>query len=181
MDYFQTLAARQSIRAYQKKPIEPEKMAQLLEATRSAPTAGNLQAYRVYLVESPNKIVQLSAAAYNQRHRTDAGSEHNFIAEAPAVMVFCVDPDRSAAKYGDRGRSLYCVLDTMIATTIAHLTTFALGLGSVMVGAIDEEKVADVIDLPENLWPLLLLPIGYPAETPERTDRLSMDELVVRV
>lgn len=146
-------------------------MTPLLKAIQSSPTAGNLQAYQIYLVESPDKIQALAVAAYNQ----------TCVSGAPAVLVFCTDPPRSVATYGDRGRDLYCIQDTTIAATIAHLAVVAQGLGSVMVGAFKPDEVAGIINAPPHQVPILMLPLGHPNEIPVPTPRRSLDDLVVRL
>jgi nitroreductase len=171
MDFFDVIAKRQSIRAYRPQAIDDETITRLLEAIRTAPTAGNLQAYQVYLVRTPDKIKALTKASMDQE----------CIAEARAVMVFCTDAPRSVSKYGDRGRNLYCIQDATIAATIAHLAATALGLGSVLVGAFKEEDVAAAIGAPPHQRPITMLPLGYPAEQPARTERRPLSDLVVRV
>ena len=170
MDFFDVVKARKSVRAFKKEEIEPAVMSQLLEAVRSCPTAGNLQAYQIYLVETPEMIRSLAKAAYGQ----------TCVSGAPAVLVFCTDAPRSAAKYSERGATLYCVQDATIAATFAHLAAVALGLGGVMVGAFSEAEVARVIDAPTTQRPVLMLPVGYPDETPAPTDRRTLDDLVIR-
>lgn len=171
MEFFDVIARRQSIRAYQPKPIDDETISRLLEAIRTAPTAGNLQAYQVYLVRTPDKIKAL----------TKASKDQECVAKAAAVLVFCADAPRSIGKYGDRGRDLYCIQDTTIAATIAHLAATALGLGSVLVGAFKEDEAAAAVGAPPHQRPITMLPLGYPAEQPARTDRRALDNLVVRV
>jgi nitroreductase len=81
------------------------------------------------------------------------------------VLVFCAAPDR-AAKYGERGRTLYALQDATIAVVHAQLTATALGLATCWVGAFDEAAVVQSLQLPSGLRPVVLLPVGYPAEAP---------------
>lgn len=171
MDFFDVVMSRRSVRMFKKDRIEPEVMTQLLRAIRTAPTAGNLQAYQVYLVDNRDKIKALARAALGQ----------SCVSDAAAVLVFCTDAPRSAGTYGERGRQLYCVQDATIAATIAHLAAAALGLGSVMVGAFTEAQAAKVINSPDHLRPILMLPVGYPAEQPLPASRRTLDDLVVRI
>ncbi len=166
---FEAFKLRTSIRAFKTRTIEKEVMAEVLKAVRSAPSAGNLQAYQVYVVDTPSKIETLGKAAYNQ----------TCVSGAPAVLVFCIDPPHSAATYGDRGRTLYCVQDATIAATFAHLAAVGLGLGSVMVGAFRETDVARIIGAPATQLPILLLPLGYADEAPIPTSRRPLDDIVV--
>ena len=171
MDFFDVIDRRQSIRTYTGDEIEDDTISSLLSAIRTAPTAGNLQAYRVYLAQSQEKIDQLADAAMGQ----------GCVKNAKAVLVFCTDPPRSEKEYGQRGRDLYCLQDATIAATIAHLAAAALGLGSVMVGAFKEDEVGGVIGAPDTQCPILMIPMGYPAEKPARTSRRSLDDLVVEL
>jgi nitroreductase len=171
MDFFETIKKRRSIRAFQEREIEEEKSTSFLEAANAAPSAGDLQAYEIYLVRSEAKRRELSNAALEQF----------FIAEAPLVLVFCASPRRSAIKYGGRGTALYCLQDATIACAYAQLAVTALGLGSVWVGAFDEDKVLEIIGAPNSLIPIAILCIGYPAESPPPTPRRMIENLVHEV
>ncbi|RME87364.1 MAG: nitroreductase [Anaerolineae bacterium] len=171
MDFFDVVEARRSIRAFQERPVEEEKIACIMDAVNLAPSAGNLQAYEVYLVTRNDLRADLANAALDQE----------FIAQAPLVLVFCAHPARSAVRYGRRGERLYALQDATIACTFATLAAAALGLGSVWVGAFDEEAVRRVLDAPRGVIPIAILPIGYPAENPPRRPRRGADDFVHRV
>jgi nitroreductase len=171
MDYFEVIDGRQSIRAYQHKPIEPEKLQQVLQAVNRAPSAGNLQAFEVYLVCDQVCKSVLAGAAYDQ----------GFLAEAPVVLIFCAHASRAVRQYGQRGADLYCVQDATIACTFAMLAAAALGLSTVWVGSFDEDRVRSVIGAPRTLRPVAVLPVGYPAESPPRRPRRALEDLVHQV
>jgi nitroreductase len=171
MEFFDVLKERHSVRAYTGQRIEPEKLQQILEAINRAPSAGNLQAYEVYLVcDEKRKKTLLTRAAH--------GNE--LLAQAAIVLVFCTHAARSAERYGRRGVDLYCLQDAAIACTYAMLAATALGLATVWVGAFDEEKARRAIEAPEAHRPVAMLPVGYPAETPGSRSRRSLDDLVHR-
>ena len=119
------------MRAYKPQAVEESKLKRLFEAANMAPSAGNLQAYRVQVVRDQEKKDALAKAAHGQ----------GFIAQAPVCLVFCADPERSAAKYGKRGTELYSVQDATIAGAFAMLAAVDLGLATVWVGDFDEKKV----------------------------------------
>ena len=167
MKFQKLLKERHSVRAYQKREIEEEKLNQILEGARSAPSAGNLQAYKICVVKDKKAREKIAEAA-NQ----------DFIAEASVVLVFLQDPDQSSQKYGQRGEVLYSIQDATIACAYAQLAAADLGLGAVWVGAFDEEEVAKIIDTSRGLRPIAILPIGYPAEEPQVKPRRSLDELI---
>lgn len=167
MDFFQTVHARQSVRAYQPKPVTSEQLEAILSAANRAPSAGNLQAYEIAIVRDAGTIQKLATTCFNQA----------FIAQAPVVLVFCADPARSAAKYGAAGEALYSVQDATVATAYAELAAAALGLSACWVGAFVDKDIAALLKLRAGLRPVSLLPIGWPAEHPPRMPRRALNEL----
>lgn len=171
MDFFDTVKARHSIRAYRAQAVEPEKLEQIFQAIQRAPSAGNLQAYEVYLVNDAEHKHALVKAAYDQE----------FLSQAPLVLVFCAHAARSEGRYGKRGVELYCVQDATIACTFAMLAATALGLSTVWVGAFDEEAVREIVGAPKEHRPVAMLPIGYAAEPPRNRPRRRLDDLIHHV
>jgi nitroreductase len=168
MDFFDAIGRRRSVRAYDSRPVEEEKLHSILKAANDAPSAGNLQSFEVYLVRSKTAQRDLAAAALNQL----------FIASAPLALVFCAHPDRAAHRYGERGRRLYAVQDATIACTYAMLAASAVGLATVWVGAFNDEEVWRAIGEPEGQIPVAILPVGYGAENPAPAPRRSLEDLV---
>jgi len=171
MQYRELIERRRSIRSFKKTPVEPEKLEAILKAVRTCPTAGNLQAYRVVVVTSPETKKKLAEAALGQ----------HFIEGAPVVLVFLADPERSGRRYGNRGKELYSVQDATIATTFAMLAAADEGLGSVWVGAFIDDMVWKAVGSPPGLRPVAVLPIGHPAEEPSKTSRRPPEELFYRI
>lgn len=161
---------RHSVRAFTSRPIEDSKVRQILEAANSAPSAGNIQSYEVFLIQDEGKKRELALAAFAQ----------SFVAEAPMVLVFCANPER-AKKYGKRGRTLYSIQDATIAAAHSQLAATALGLASVWVGAFDDADVLKALGNPEGLVPVAIIPIGCPAGEPEATLRRKLDDIVHKV
>ena len=93
MDYFEAVKTRHSVRVFQKKPVEEEKISRIIEAINLAPSAGDLQAYEVVVVKDPMLKDKLAKAAFGQ----------SFVSEAPVCFVFVACPERSSRKYGRRG------------------------------------------------------------------------------
>jgi nitroreductase len=167
MEFQELIEKRKSIRRFSDKPVEKEKLEKLLEIINKAPSAGNLQSYEIFVVQ--NKDMQTKMYEYAKKQ--------HFLIEASYVLVFCINPKR-AERYGDRGRSLYSLLDAAIACTYAHLAAVDLGLGSVWVGAFNEEFVSELLKLPKALRPVAMLPIGYAGEDPEPRSRRELNDLV---
>ena len=167
MEFRDIIERRRSIRAYTSEPIDRNAIDRILHAVVRAPSAGNLQAVRVYLVRDRARRRRLAEAAQNQE----------FVASAPVDLVFFADPARSRAKYGIRGEHLYCVQDATIAATYANLAATNEGLASGWVGAFDDEKVRQACSEPD-LLPVAIVPVGHGAEEPPPTSRRPPAEIV---
>ncbi|MEM2154191.1 MAG: nitroreductase family protein [Nitrososphaeria archaeon] len=166
MEFFETIIKRRSVRAFKKEPIEEWKINRLLEAANLAPSAGDLQAYEIIVVKDDDRKRRLSEAALGQ----------DFIAEAPVVFVFLSNPKRSARRYGKRGMDLYCLQDATIAAAYLQLAATALGLGSVWVGAFNDDEVSECVSAGE-LKPVAIIPVGYPDEEPMITPRRGVNNM----
>ena len=168
-DFFETVHRRHSIRKYHPDmAVETEKLHAILNTACAAPSAGDLQAYRIVVITDRVTRAALSEAASGQR----------FIAEAPVCLVFCCDRERSAQAFGERGQSLYALQDATIAAAYAQLAVVAAGMGSTWVGYFDASGVRAALGLGEGLEPVAMLSLGYPAEVPELSPRRRMDDIV---
>jgi nitroreductase len=170
MQFFEVVETRRSVRAFTATPIERDKLETILATARLAPSAGDLQAYQIVVIDEVDAKAALAAAALGQ----------HFVAEAPVVLVFCASRELSGRKYGERGASLYCIQDATIAASYAQLAATAQGLASCWVGAFDEAGAAAVLRAPRRLCPVAIMPIGYAAEAPDRPPRRAFDEIVHR-
>jgi nitroreductase len=168
MEFQEVIRTRQSVRAYQKKPVEPAKLNAVLSAATHAPSASNLQAFQIYVARDPATKDRLALAAMGQE----------FAAQAPIILVFCADLAR-AKGYGHVVEQNYSPQDTIIAMAYAQLAAVDQGLASCWIGAFDERQVAEALSLPDTLRPVALTPLGYAAEAPEPLPRRPLAELVV--
>lgn len=169
MNVLDAINARQSIRAYQPQAVEPEKLEAVLQAANQAASAANLQAYQIYIVRRQTVKDALVPAAAGQK----------FLATAPVVLVFATDPARSAAKFGQRGETVYAMQDTCAAVCNAMLAAVELGLGTCWVDAVNEVAAGQAVGVRPGQKAVILLPLGYPAETPPKTPRRDLSDLVV--
>lgn len=142
---------RHSVRSFQGREIEKEKLKEILEAAESAPSAGNLKARKIVAVENLALKEKLAKAALNQ----------NFICEAPIVLIFFALPLVSGQKYGERGRELFAIQDATIAASFAWLQAVMLGMDACWVGAFDEDEVREILGAQKDEKPIAILPIGY--------------------
>jgi nitroreductase len=106
-------------------------------------------------------VAALAKAAYGQR----------FVAEAGVVFVVCADPEQSAARYGERGRDLYCYQDTAAAVENLLIVANMLGYGACWVGAFDEKKARRALSVPGHLRPVAIVPVGPARPVSRHPDR----------
>ena len=168
MDFFEVIERRRSVRVYQQRDVEQEKLLRILEAANRAPSAGNRQAYDIILVRDPQRKWRLAQASLDQR----------FVTEAPVVLVFMASPERNRSRYGQRGAQLYAVQDATIACAYAQLAATAEGLETCWVGAFDDDAVAAAVEAPRTMRPVAVLPIGYAAEPAVPTPRRPLKDMV---
>ena len=169
MDFFKLIEKRRSIRKYQKRRVEPEKVAALMEAALRAPSSRGLNPWEFIVVDDPGLITQLSKA---KQHSA------SFLAGAPLAVVICADPEKCDV----------WIEDTSIASIYISLAAEALGLGNCWVqirqrmhssAKTAEEYVREVLKIPQNLKVESILAIGYPDEQKEghRSDELLYDKI----
>ena len=172
MEFFDVVRNRHSIREFLRKEVEEDKIQKILETANSAPSAGNLQAFEIFVIKDKDKKKALSEAAWNQ----------DFVRKAPLVLVFCAHPKRSASRYGNRGEQLYSIQDATIAAAYAQLAVAGLGLGTVWVGAFEDEDVLKILKddfgVVNGLVPVCILPIGYPKEKGDPSPRRDLNDIV---
>lgn len=165
MEFLDVLRQRRSVRSYRPEPVEEEKLKSIFDAINMAPSAGNLQAYRIIVVRDQEKRRALAKVAHDQ----------GYVAEAPVCLVFCADPERSATKYGKRGTELYSIQDATIAGCFAMLEAVELGLATVWIGEFDEKKVREIIGV-KSIRPVAIFSLGYAAEQPQPSPRRPIEE-----
>ncbi len=170
MELFEAIWKRRSVRGYLAKQVENEILDKILEAANQAPSAGDSQGYEIVVVDDSYLLNQLWTALLGQ----------TFAKPAPLALVFCANEERSGSKYGARGKDLYSVQDATIAAAYTQLAATGLGLVTVWVGAFNEEKVREAIDVPAHIRPVTILPLGYSDEEPAPTSRRTLSDLVHR-
>jgi len=167
MNVFDCITSRRSVRSFEKKPVDDKLIGVMLYMATHAPSAGNTQDWHFIVVKDETQRKKLADASLNQ----------NFIAKAPVIFVVCIDLEKANLRYGKRGESMYSSQHSGAVTMILTLTAKALGLDSCWVGAFDEEKVSHIMELPDTLRPVVILPVGYGAEKPEKPRRIPFENV----
>ena len=151
---------RRSVRSYATRPVEREKLEELAEALRLAPSASNQQPWRIVFVDDPGRKDEVARATFG-----GAVNFNRFTLGAPVLAVVVVEPPRLLNRVGAalQGRE-YPLIDIGIGIAQLALRATELGLGTCILGWFDEAKVKKIIGAPRGRRLALLLTIGYPAE-----------------
>ncbi|MBE0582879.1 MAG: nitroreductase family protein [Desulfofustis sp.] len=162
--FIDLLRSRRSIRQFQKKPVEQEKIDLLIEAALRSPTSRGLNPWEFIFVTEPKILEKLAVAKAH-------GS--SFVKNAALAVVVCAHPDKSDV----------WVEDTAIASIILHLAAADLGLGSCWIqirrrehdAALSaEDYVKQLLGLEQSLMVEAMIAVGYPAETKAGHDRAGL-------
>lgn len=164
MDVFQAIQTRRSIRSFKSAEIEYEKLQQVLEAARLAPSAANRQDWKFIVVTDKATREKLVAAANGQK----------YVAEAPVVLVgIATDPGIVMPCGQPTG-----VVDVSIAFSFMLLEATELGLGTVWLGAFNEGTVKQILGIPEQMRVIAMTPLGYPDQSPASRPRKDSGEII---
>ena len=169
MKTFQELSkTRYSVRSFKPQPIEPEKLAELLEVGRIAPTAHNNQPQRIKVITDTDDLTKV-----------DQCTPCRF--DAPAALLVCYDKNVCWKRGFDGAGS--GEVDASIVTTHLMLAAHDMGLGTCWVMHFDPVKTVELFELPKNIVPVAFLPIGYPADdaTPAEghSCKHAMDHIII--
>lgn len=163
MAILRQIERRFSVRSYQERPVEPEKLAAVLEAARLAPSARNFQEWRFVVVQDAAVRRQLAEAANNQ----------SFVADAPVVIVCC----GTKADYVMRCGQLAYPVDVSIAMAYMSLQAVEEGLGSCWVGSFYEDQVKPILGIPADVRVVELLTLGYARDPQPPRSRVSIEQI----
>jgi nitroreductase len=153
MKFIELAKKRYSCRKYDSKPVEDEKLEQVLEAGRIAPSAVNLQPWVFVVIRETENLKKIRSTYHRE-----------WFATAPCVIVALGNHEQSWKRQGD-GKD-HADIDVTIAIDHMTLQAAEIDLATCWVCNFDKQKVMEVLNLPDNLEPVALLPIGYPLDSP---------------
>jgi nitroreductase len=169
MDFTEVLSKRFSVRKFENKQVEKEKLLEVLDAGRIAPTAGNYQPFKILVVETPKGIEKM-------------WNGYQYSINSPVALIVCADTNTSWKRPFD-GKD-YGDVDVSIVTDHMMLAAENLGLGSLWIGAFEPNDIRAKFNIPEQYIPVNILLIGYPASDAIQLAAFGrikkpLDELVV--
>ncbi|MFB0534750.1 MAG: nitroreductase family protein [Anaerolineae bacterium] len=164
MEFSELIEKRYSVRAYKPDPVEDDKLQQVLQAARLAPTASNRQPFQLVVIRTVGREAELKRI-YNR----------DWFVQPPLVICACGIPAQGWVR-GD-GKN-YNDVDVTIAMDHLILAAANLGLGTCWIAAFDARAAREVLHLPDDVEPIAFTPLGYPADQPGPKKRKALSELV---
>ncbi len=162
MNVMEAIKTRKSVRRYKPEEIPEEDLKEILTAAQLAPSAGNRQPWRFVVVRDSEMKKKLGEAARGQTWVSNAG-----------VIVAALAMPRDSPEIYPR----WVERDVMTAVEHMVLAAWSLGYGTCWIGAFYEEKVKELLGIPEGMTVINLLPIGVPDQKPEARGRKPLEEL----
>jgi len=198
MELSDVITSRRSIRKFRQEDISADTIRLLLDAARLAPSGSNLQPARFVVAQSPAAKETLSRY-----------TPYKFIAKASVIFVCCADmtvmttrdkrvgellnegvfegvdidmndPAATSPVMDDAAVKAYLSMNVAIAIEHMVLKAVDLGLGSCWLGRFDRDKVKEFLSLDESIYPVVLLPVGHPDQSPKARPRFALDKLVLK-
>jgi nitroreductase len=166
VDLYDAVRNRLSVRAYKPDPVPDELLNRVLEAGRLAPSAKNYQPWKFIVVKDEQVRAALVPACRGQ----------DFVGQAPVVICACTLVEQAWKGMG--GYWSAEAVDVAIALEHIMLAATAEGLGTCWIGAFIEAEVRKVLSIPENVKPIALTPLGYPARPSHARPRKPLEEIV---
>jgi len=162
----QLIETRRSIRSYKDQEIEEDKLNYVLQAFRKAPSAKNLQPWKLVVIKNKKILTDIAIACNNQ----------TFMEEAPVIIAACAKEEEA---YGSMGGYMSSYpIDIAIALEHLILAATEKGLGTCWIGAFKEQLVKDILGVPENVRVVALTPLGYPAREASIRGRKPLTEII---
>jgi nitroreductase len=164
MEFLELVKVRYSVRGYKPEPVEEDKLRQVLEAARLAPTAANRQPFQIIVIRTAGREAELKRIY---------GRE--WFVQAPLIICVCAV---QAQGWVRRDGKPYMDVDATIAMDHLILAATEQGLGTCWIAAFDLEAAREVLGLPEGVEPIAFTPLGYPADQPRSKERKPLSDLV---
>ena len=164
MEYQELIQKRYSVRAYKSDPIEEDKLEKVLNAARLAPTAANRQPFQILVIHTDGK-----QEALKKIYRKD------WFVQAPLLICAVGIPGKSWVREDMRRN-----LDVDVAIVMDHLILAAtnLGLGTCWIAAFNAKAAREILELPDEVEPLIFSPLGYPADELGAKERKPLSDLI---
>lgn len=174
MDLTSAIKERRSIRKYKTDPIPDNLIEQILDSARWAPSWANTQCVKFIVIKDAEMKQKL------QNTLSPTNPARNAMLQAPVIIAAFAETNKAGYKKGEpvTDKNEWFMFDTALSLHNITLTAYSLGLGTVHVGFFKAKEVRALLNIPEDMAVVELMPLGYPDETPIAPQRKPLNEIV---
>ncbi len=186
MDVIEAIKNRRSIRQYKSDPVDDKAVNTVLEAAHWAPSWGNIQCWRFIVVRDSKTKSELADSLLKVKVDNEwvENAAARAINQAPVVIVLCAELGkagfRSDGSPGIDKREYWFMFDVALAMENLVLAAHSLGLGTVIIGGFDANKVAQILDVPSELTVVTMTPLGFPDHKGQVSPRKDLSEVICK-
>ena len=168
MELDQAIKERKSVRRFKKLDVPWYLISESLDAAIQAPSSGNVQNWRFIVIRNKDTIEKISKICHEQ----------HWLLKAPVLIVVCSETVKIRRLFGVRGEALYAVQNCASAIQNMILKAHELGLGTTWIGAFEEDKLKEILDISREVRPQAVFAMGYPDEYDEKPRREPLENVV---
>ncbi|MCB9359561.1 nitroreductase family protein [Candidatus Woesearchaeota archaeon] len=168
MDVYECIKTRRTIRKFKDIEVPWDNVCKILEAGKSAPSAGNIQNWKFIVIKDKSAKSEIAEYCGNQL----------WIARASFLICVVADVDKARRFYGIRGERLYSGQNCAAAAENMLLMAHSLGVGGAWIGYMEEDKIISSLTLPKGIRPQCILAFGYPAENPPAPPKYTLENVM---
>lgn len=163
---------------FEEQDIGAAELDTIVMAAAWAPSAANAQPWEIVAVRDQQRKAGLVRTLLDSHLRPRLGGDErrDWLAQAPVILVVCLDRLRAKARYGEIGEKQFGIQDTGAAIQNVRLAALELGIKSCLVREFDHQKLAGLLALPEHVEPLILIALGYSRAEAAQLPRLPLED-----
>ena len=163
---------------FENKEISDEVLHTIVSAAMPAPSTADAQPWEIIAVRSGAQKLRLASAMLDSHLRSNSGGEkrRHWLVETPLILVVCLDHIRAKVRLGERGEKVFGIQDTGFAIQNMRLVALENGVKSCLLREFDPQQVAQILDLPHSVEPLILIPMGFSAIEGREITHLELED-----
>jgi nitroreductase len=163
---------------FENTEISDELLDTIAQAAMPAPSTADVQPWEIIAVRSGTQKQRIASAMLDSHLRPNTGGEkrRHWLVEAPLILVVCLDHIRAKVRFGERGEKMFGIQDTGFAIQNIRLVALEHGVKSCLLREFDTQQVAQILELPQHIEPLILIPMGFSTLEPREITHLELED-----
>jgi nitroreductase len=163
---------------FENQAIADDLLNTIVSAAMPAPSTADVQPWEIIAIRSKEQKLGIADAMLDSHLRPNTGGEkrRHWLAEAPLILVVCLDHIRAKVRFGERGEKVFGIQDTGFAIQNIRLVALENGVQSCLLREFDPGPVARLLELPRHVEPLILIAMGFSSSKPRALTHLELED-----